>query len=79
MGSACSPAHDLSKQRGPSRKKQVVEILRRDDGVTIEQLLGMFNWESSTARAAISVASKRLVIKVERGESPARTGCHPPP
>jgi hypothetical protein len=48
--------------------------------VTIEQLVDMFNWEPHTARAAISVASKRLGIKVERDAS---TGAYrlpaPPP
>lgn len=38
-------------------------------GLTIEHLVGMFNWEPHTARAAISVASKRLGIQVERDGS----------
>jgi hypothetical protein len=63
------PAHRGPKRTGPSRKDQVVELLRRENGVTIEQLVGMFNWEPHTARAAISVASKWLGIKVERDES----------
>jgi hypothetical protein len=71
---ACSPAHARAEagsrsQQAAAAPRAVVELLRREDGVTIEQLVGMFNWEPHTARAAISVASKWLGIKVERDES----------
>jgi hypothetical protein len=56
------------KDRGPSKKDQLVEMLRRENGATIEELVAEFGWQAHTVRGAISIAAKRLGVTAERVE-----------
>jgi hypothetical protein len=65
------------KNRPPAKKDRLVELLRREDGATIEELMAEFGWQAHTVRGAISIAAKRLGVTAERVRRDA-TGCPPP-
>jgi hypothetical protein len=56
------------KQRPPAKKDRLVELLRREDGATIEELMAEFGWQAHTVLGAISIAAKRLGVTAERVE-----------
>jgi hypothetical protein len=56
------------KHRPPAKKDRLVELLRREDGATIEELMAEFGWQAHTVRGAISIAAKRLGVTAERVE-----------
>jgi hypothetical protein len=56
------------KQRPPAKKDRLVELLRRENGTTIEELMVEFGWQAHTVRGAISIAAKRLGVTAERIE-----------
>lgn len=43
-------------------------MLRRENGVTIEELMVEFGWQAHSARGAISIDTKRLGVAAERVE-----------
>jgi hypothetical protein len=57
-----------NKHRPPAKKDRLVELLRRKDGATIEELMDEFGWQAHTVRGAISIAAKRLSVTAERVE-----------
>jgi hypothetical protein len=56
------------KTRPPAKKDRLVELLRRENGATIEELMAEFGWQTHTVRGAISIAAKRLGVTAERVE-----------
>ena len=56
------------KARGPAKKDRLVQLLRRENGATIEELMAEFGWQAHTCRGAISIAAKRLGVTAERIE-----------
>jgi hypothetical protein len=69
-GPATTPAKRTrpKKARGPAKKDRLVELLRRENGATIEELMAEFGWQAHTVRGAISIAATRLGVTAERIE-----------
>jgi hypothetical protein len=49
----------------PTRADEVVELLRRTNGATIEEMVKRFGIQAHSLRAIISVESRRRSLKVE--------------
>ncbi len=50
---------------GPTRGEQVLALLRRPDGATIDELVRRFDLLPHSVRAVISVESRKQGVKVE--------------
>jgi hypothetical protein len=61
----------LSKSKAPtsradSKQTQLIKMLERPDGATIDEIVKKLEWQSHTVRGAIAGAlKKRLKLKVE--------------
>jgi hypothetical protein len=52
--------------RADSKQAQLIEMLKRPDGATIDEIVKKFNWQAHTVRGAIAGAlKKKLGLKVE--------------
>ena len=52
--------------RPPSKQARLVEMLRRPEGTTIEEIVKALEWQAHTARGAISGAlKKKLGLAIE--------------
>ncbi|MDI3470358.1 MAG: hypothetical protein OJF62_002421 [Pseudolabrys sp.] len=52
--------------RANSKQAQLIEMLKRRDGATIEEIVKKFDWQAHTVRGAIAGAlKKKLGLKVE--------------
>ncbi len=52
--------------RANSKQAQLIEMLKRPDGATIEEIVKKFDWQAHTVRGAIAGAlKKKLGLKVE--------------
>lgn len=49
-----------SKAKGPTRKEQIIEMLRSPDGTTIDAIVARFGVQRHSARAAISVFGREI-------------------
>ena len=58
-----TPAKPLSERMNKTLK--VMEALARDDGVTIDELIGMTGWQPHSARGFLSNIRKKLKEKGE--------------
>ena len=47
------------KTRAGSKQARLVEMLRRPDGATIDEIVAAFGWQPHTARGAIAGALKK--------------------
>lgn len=52
----------------PTRGDEVVELLQRKNGATIEEMVTRFGVQPHSLRAVISVESRKRGLKVERPE-----------
>lgn len=48
------------KAKGPSRKEQIIEMLRSPDGTTIDAIVARFGVQRHSARAAVSVFGREI-------------------
>src|SRR5262245_35551613 len=63
---AKSSAKQPKAARPASKQAQLIELLRRPDGATIDEVVKALDWQAHTVRGAISGALKRkLGLKVE--------------
>ncbi len=63
------PAADTSKPKRTTVGERLVEMLRRPDGATLEEIMGAFGILAHSARAIISVEARRkrgLEVKLDR-------------
>jgi len=69
-GKGATGATKAATKRGkrPTRGDEVVELLRRKKGATIEEMVTRFGLQPHTLRAIISVESRKRELKVERPE-----------
>ncbi|MBN8957129.1 MAG: DUF3489 domain-containing protein [Rhizobiales bacterium] len=52
--------------RANSKQAQLIEMLKRRDGATIEEIVKKFDWQAHTVRGAIAGAlKKKLGLKVD--------------
>lgn len=54
------PAEPKAKAKGPTRKEQIIEMLRSPGGTTIDAMTARFNILPHTARACISVFGREI-------------------
>ena len=50
--------------RAGTKSSRVIEMLRNDKGATVAEIAKVFDWEPHTARAVISVQTRRAGLKV---------------
>jgi hypothetical protein len=56
----------LTRTRANSKQAQLIEMLKRPEGVTIEEIVAKLKWQAHTVRGAFAGALKnRLGLKVE--------------
>jgi hypothetical protein len=54
------------RTREGSKQARLIEMLRRPDGTTIEEVVTAFGWQSHTVRGALAGAlKKKLGLKIE--------------
>ncbi|TSJ64138.1 DUF3489 domain-containing protein [Starkeya sp. 3C] len=56
MEASLTPKH---RARDDSKQAKLIEMLRRPDGATIEEIVGAFGWQPHTVRGAIAGALKK--------------------
>ena len=58
-----------SAPRGGSKLAQVIELLERDHGATIEELIAATGWLAHTTRAALTGLRKRgYIVTIDRSD-----------
>ena len=65
-----------STQRTPSKQAQVLALLQRDEGATLQQMCTLTNWQAHTMRGALAGAFKKklgLVITSHKAAGGERT------
>ena len=65
-----------STQRTPSKQAQVLALLQRDEGATLQQMCALTNWQAHTMRGALAGAFKKklgLVITSHKDAGGERT------
>jgi len=71
-----APAAQPPKTRGSdSKQAKLIELLERQEGATIAQLVKVLGWQAHTVRGAISGALKKklgLTVTSEKAEGGAR-------
>lgn len=50
-----------SGTRADSKQAQLIEMLKRPDGATIEEIVKKFEWQAHTVRGAIAGALKKML------------------
>ena len=63
-------------QRTPSKQAQVLALLQRDEGATLQQMCALTNWQAHTMRGALAGAFKKklgLVITSSKDAGGERT------
>jgi Protein of unknown function (DUF3489) len=63
------------RTRADSKQAQLIEMLKRPDGATIEEIVKKFKWQSHTVRGAIAGALKKklgLTVQSEKVEGRGR-------
>lgn len=60
------PGKAQSAAKRPTRADEVVELLRRKNGATIEEMVRRFGIQPPSIRATISVESRKRGLKVEQ-------------
>jgi len=63
-------------QRTPSKQAQVLTLLQRDEGATLQQMCALTNWQAHTVRGALAGAFKKklgLVITSTKDAGGERT------
>jgi hypothetical protein len=59
--------------RASSKQAQLIEMLKRPDGATIEEIVKKFDWQAHTVRGAIAGAlKKKLGLDVRSEKDDAR-------
>jgi predicted HTH transcriptional regulator len=54
-----------SSTRAESKQAKLIEMLKRPDGATIEEIAKKFEWQSHTVRGAIAALKKKLGLNVQ--------------
>jgi hypothetical protein len=65
-----------SSQRTPSKQAQVLALLQRDEGATLQQMCALTNWQAHTMRGALAGSFKKklgLVITSSKDAGGERT------
>ena len=64
-----------AKARDGGKKAQVIELMRRKQGVTLAEIMELTGWQAHTVRGFISIAGSKQGLKIEsfRGDDKART------
>lgn len=73
---ANTPAHDAVTAREGSKKADVLGLLRRPSGATLDEIMTTTGWQAHTVRGFISgTLTKKMGLAVEslRGEDKVRT------
>jgi hypothetical protein len=73
---AAEQAAQKSSQRTPSKQAQVLALLQRDEGATLQQMCALTNWQAHTMRGALAGAFKKklgLVITSSKDAGGERT------
>jgi len=74
--SANAQATAKSTQRTPSKQAQVLALLQRDEGATLQQMCALTNWQAHTMRGALAGSFKKklgLVITSSKDAGGERT------
>jgi hypothetical protein len=69
-----NPAPDAPKARKPrenTKQAQVIAMLSRPEGVTLEQLVEATGWQKHTVRGALSLLGKKQGIPIESSKTEA--------
>jgi hypothetical protein len=63
------------KPRDGGKKAQVIELMRRKQGVTLAEIMKLTGWQAHTVRGFVSIAGSKLGLKIEsfRDDDKART------
>jgi hypothetical protein len=74
-----APSADKPTPRGRTKQAKLIELLKRPEGATVDQIAAVTGWQKHTIRGAISGAlKKKLGLKVEatrtREVGPEKTG-----
>jgi hypothetical protein len=72
---APAPAKAKKASTGPSKQAQVIAMLRRPEGATVDAIVAATGWQKHTVRGAISGALKKklgLTVLSEKGANGAR-------
>lgn len=56
------PPKPSQPEKPPTKKQQVLELIRRPQGVTLKELCQLTGWEKHTVRGTISVLNKTMAI-----------------
>ena len=73
---AAAPKDDAPTARDGSKKAQVLDLLRRPNGASLDEIMTETGWQAHTVRGFISHAiTKKMGLAVEslRGEDKVRT------
>ncbi len=66
-------ATTASTPRAASKQAKLIEMLKRPEGATIDEIVKALTWQSHTVRGAMSGAlKKKLGLKVESGKVDGR-------
>jgi hypothetical protein len=63
------------KQRDGGKKAQVIELMRRKNGVTLAEIMKLTGWQAHTVRGFVSIAGSKQGLKIEsfRNDDKERT------
>jgi hypothetical protein len=56
---AADQAAQKSSQRTPSKQAQVLALLQRDEGATLQQMCALTHWQAHTMRGALAGSFKK--------------------
>ena len=60
--------HATAARRPPTRGDEVIELLRRRSGASIEEMVARFGIQPHSIRAVISVESRKRALNIEMPE-----------
>lgn len=64
-----SQTHEVLGKPRPTKHQQVVEMLQRDDGTTVEELLVLANWLPHSTRAFMTGLKKKgFIVDSEKAD-----------
>ena len=63
LGLATPAGAQVFKPKG--KKSEVIELMRRKQGVTLDEIMKATGWQAHTVRGFISIAGSKLGLKIE--------------